>query len=239
MDLSDPYDGFSKVFDRIVPEHKYQNWEAFILSIWNKKNIFPTTLLDIACGTGKNAIRFSQRDIEVFGIDSSLSMLSIAKAKKSSVHFTKGHFLNFNLPKKVDAAICLDFSTNYILRSDEFVDFLNRVYENLNAKGILIFDFKPAKMFLKKEKHLANQDFTFDWVCNLEHAPFVVIDMDTYLKKENQRFKERHIERGYTLEEIRSIVSQTQFKTAEYYDNCQDKIPADSSELIQVVLQKI
>ena len=140
-DIADPYDGFSRVFDKVVSKAKYEKWEAWIRSVWLKHNFSPKSLVDLACGTGINSIRFAKYIPEVFGVDSSKSMLTEARIKKCQVHFLHGYFLNFRLPTKVDAAICLDFSTNYILRKEEFVEFLERVHEHLNKGGIFVFDF--------------------------------------------------------------------------------------------------
>lgn len=237
MNIADPYDGFSKVFDRVVSVPKYDKWEQWIKQVWKKHNFAPKSLLDLACGTGINSIRFANQNIEVFGIDSSPSMLNEARKKSDKVTFLNGHFLNFTIPKKVDAAICLDFSTNYILRQNEFVEFLNRVYQSLNDGGIFIFDCKPTNSFVKKEKHLKEKDFTFDWVCNIENAPFVIIEIKISLNN-GSNFDERHIERGYSPEELKQIVQCTKFGLLEAYDNCKLREPNDKSELIQFVLKK-
>ena len=237
MNIADPYDGFSKVFDRVVSAPKYDKWEQWIKQVWKKHNFAPKSLLDLACGTGINSIKFAKENIEVFGIDSSPSMLDEARKKSDKVIFLNGHFLNFTIPKRVDAAICLDFSTNYILRQNEFVEFLNRVYQSLNNGGIFIFDCKPTNSFVKKEKHLKEKDFTFDWVCNIENAPFVIIDIKISLNN-GSNFDERHIERGYSLEELKKIVQCTKFDLLEVYDDCQRKESNDKSELIQFVLKK-
>ena len=175
--------------------------------------------------------------MEVFGVDNSPEMLDEAVKKKIPATFIRGHFLNFAVPKKVDAAICLDFSTNYILRQDEFVEFLNNVYESLNDGGMFIFDFKPIKAFPRKEKHLKAEDFSFDWVCSIENAPFAVIDIRISLYGGNV-FNERHIERGYTADEVRNIVRSTKFDVVAVCDNCELKEPNDESEMIHFILRK-
>ncbi len=241
MTFVDPYEGFSKVFDKVVSKNKYDKWEEWIKEIWSKNNVSPNSLLDIACGTGNNAIRFAGDNIEVWGIDNSTNMLNEARRKTSNVKFLKGHFLNFYLPKKVDAAVYLDFSTNYILKYEESIEFLKRVYDFLNVNGIFIFDFKPLKSFTKKEKHLCEKDFTYDWECNIENDPFVIIDISVSINENGkvEKFKERHIERGYTVDEIKKIIQATHFKLIEIYDNCILKEPNNDSELIQIALKKV
>ncbi len=235
MNISEPYEGFSKVFDRVVSPEKYDRWERWIRETWTGNGLSPRSLLDMACGTGINSARFAG-EMEVFGVDSSQSMLAEAVKKRIPATFIRGNFLNFTLPKKVDAAICLDFSTNYILRQDEFAGFLDKVYESLNDGGMFIFDFKPAKAFPKKEKHVKGSDFSFDWTCSTENAPIVAVDIR--IAVDGKVFNERHVERGYTADEMKRIVRSTKFDVVAICDNCELKEPADESEMIQFVLKK-
>lgn len=240
MSIADPYQGFSKVFDKVVSGPKYDLWESWITQTWQKYEFQPASLLDLACGTGINSIRFANRGLKVYGIDSSDAMLQEAQRKGSNVTFSRGHFLNFTIPKKVDAAICLDFSANYILRTEEFVDYINRVYDSLNHGGIFIFDYKPTGAFSKKEKHLRENDFSFDWTCDTSWSPFIRVDIETTLNDNGKitHFQERHIERGYTLSEMEAIIQTTRFQLLELCDNCQPKEPTDNSDLVQVILRK-
>ena len=194
-------------------------------------------VIDIACGTGINSIRFSKEGIKVIGIDSSLDMLKIAKNKVSSAQFFYGNFLNFNIPNNVDSAICFDFSTNYILTKKDFKNFLNRVYKCLNANGIFIFDFKPLASFAKEEKHL-NKDFIFDWTCQISNSPIINIGIKI-VTKDGGKFEERHVERGYKIDEIKNMIAETKFKLVRAYDNCLRTTPNDNSKLVQIVLRKL
>jgi len=114
---------------------------------------------------------------------------------------------------------------------------LNRVYESLNEKGIFIFDCKPTNSFKNKERYLEEKDFTFEWVCNTKNAPFVIIDINTTFK-DGTKFNERHIERGYSVDELKQIIQSTKFELLEIYDTCELKEPNNESDLIQFVLKK-
>lgn len=236
MRISDPYVGFSKVFDKVVSDKKYDKWEIWIKQVWEKFDFSPQSLLDLACWTWKNSIRFSKY-CQVVWIDSSKFMIEQAAKNYTNIDFLLWHFLNFTLSYKVDCAICLDFSTNYILRSSEFIDFLNRVYDNLNDWWMFIFDFKPTKSFVKKERHLQESDFEYKWVCNSDYSPFVIIDITVDLKNW-QITQERHIERWYELDEILDIIKSTKFTLLEIYDNCISKEIDENSDLVQLVLRK-
>ncbi len=237
-----PYDGFSLVFDNVVKKKKYTKWYRFIREIWNMNKLKPKTLVDLACGTGNNSIIYAKKNIKVQGIDQSKKMLKIARSKKGNrdIKYTLASFDNFKIPAKVDAAICLDFSTNYILSKRYFVKFLKRVYTSLKPGGIFIFDFKPTEAYLKKELHLKKKRFSFDCVFDIKNKPFVKADIIVNIikGKKNMSFIEKHLERGYNLKEMKKIVNKTDFDIIGFFDNCNPKEPAEECELIQVALRK-
>jgi ubiquinone/menaquinone biosynthesis C-methylase UbiE len=169
-------------------------------------------------------------------------MLKIAKSKRKNldIKYIEASFSNFKIPTKVDTALCLDFSTNYILSNKDFVRFLKRVYNFLKPGGIFIFDFKPTEAYLKKELHLKKRKFSFDCVFDIKNKPFVNADMRVTIKKgkENLSFIENHLERGYNLKEMKNIVNKTNFDIIGFFDNCRFHDPSKNCELIQVALRK-
>jgi len=232
-----PYQAFSKVYDKVVSPEKYDKWEKFIDKVWRENYLKPKSMLDLACGTGINAIRYSKRGIQVFGVDASEDMLKIAMRKSHKVKYFKADFLNFSMPHKVDAVICLDFATNYLLTPNDILFFVNRVYRFLNPHGIFIFDFKPLGSFANEEKHAKYKDFKFDWVCDLTKSPIVNIQI-TITTKSGTQTREHHIERGYGLEEMKQIIAKSKFKYIKAYNNCLPTEPSENSKLIQIVLKK-
>src|SRR3989338_1314552 len=85
--VADPYHAFSQVFDRIVSQEKYDKWERWIREVWEYHDFHPKSLVDIACGTGINAIRFSSPELQTYGVDRSDAMLAEARKKGSDVQF--------------------------------------------------------------------------------------------------------------------------------------------------------
>jgi len=246
----EPYESFCFVFDEIAEktEHervKYGNWHKFIKTIWKNGGLKPESLVDFACGTGSNSVIYAKEGLKVYGIDKSKGMLAVAKKKSKNLNITfiHGSFMDFKLPCKVDAAICLDFSTNYLLSKEEFIKFINRVFDVLDDNGIFIFDFKPCEAFLKKELHVKDDNFSFDCMFDIKNKPFVNVEMKIKVKDKNKNeikeYLEKHLERGYNIDEMKEIVSKTKFKLIGFFDDCKFQEPKNDSELIQVVLRKI
>jgi ubiquinone/menaquinone biosynthesis C-methylase UbiE len=83
-------------------------------------------LLDLACGTG-NHLRFLSRKFECVGLDTSQSMLRVARKKLPEVRLVRGSIEDFRLDKKFDAITCLFSAIGYV----EDVPALNRAVQNI------------------------------------------------------------------------------------------------------------
>ena len=77
------YQKFAAVYDSIMDDSLYDKWTDFSLRHFpkNKKK-----LLELACGTGIQSIRFKQAGFDVTGLDLSADMLDLAKKRAQSAH---------------------------------------------------------------------------------------------------------------------------------------------------------
>lgn len=240
MVRGDRYDFFSMIFDDVVLKEKYLRWEEFILRVWYNHDWSPDSLLDLACGTGNNLEIYAKRGIFVYGVDKSVKMLKKAAEKKISGKYQllESSFSDFRINTLVDAAICLDFSTNYILSASEFVRFLDRVYAYLASGGIFVFDFKPTKAFPAKNLIKKVGRYEFNCIFDISNSPLVNAQITVSDLEAGIVYKELHEERGYDIEEIQTIVERSKFKNCKMYDNCKIRDPSPDCELIQVVVRK-
>lgn len=89
------YQKFAAVYDSIMDDSLYDKWTDFSLRHFpkNKKK-----LLELACGTGIQSIRFKQAGFDVTGLDLSADMLDLAKKRAQSAHldipFIQGNMLD-------------------------------------------------------------------------------------------------------------------------------------------------
>tara|TARA_Y100000389_G_scaffold205137_1_gene263885 strand:- start:12866 stop:13309 length:444 start_codon:yes stop_codon:yes gene_type:complete len=100
-------------------------------------NDFPTTFLDIGCGTGKNMIYANKLGYDTYGIDNSQIAIDICKNKKLNV--TKLDLLNLQLSKKFDRIFC-----NFLhIKSQNAI--INLIL-HLDIKGELIISIPNTKI---------------------------------------------------------------------------------------------
>lgn len=92
------------------------------------------TLLDIGCGSGFSAEYFSNKGINVTGIDLSEEMIRIAKEKHPSVNFQVADMRTFKPSTKIDV-VYAGYSMFHFPQED-FERTLENIKTYLNKKGI-------------------------------------------------------------------------------------------------------
>lgn len=208
---ADPYEAFARIFDRIVTQSKYPRWERAVRAAWRSHGLSPRSLADLACGTGNNAIRYAA-EMTTYGVDQSPAMLSELRRKdvRGLVRPVQADMRHVMLPP-VDAAICLDFSTNYLLTADDFTAFVRNTARWIRPGGLFVFDAKPFEAFPSKQRSEATEDYSFDWRCKPDDGRLVRIEIEIGLHQPDgswQRWRENHVERGYAPDEVVRIAER-------------------------------
>ena len=70
------YETFAAVYDAVMDDSLYDLWTDFSLRHL-PKTMDKKKLLELACGTGIQSVRFSQAGFDVTGLDLSLSLIHI------------------------------------------------------------------------------------------------------------------------------------------------------------------
>lgn len=244
-EFSDTYSLFAEFYDSVQNYTKYLKWQKFIEEVWSQNDLSPESLLDIACGTGSNSVLYSKKGLDVEGLDISREMLVKAKKKieedNLNIKLRNESFLDFNLERKFDAAICLDFSTNHILSEKDFAKFINNVYNSLKKGGIFIFDFKPLKDFKRKFDSLSTftkfGNFEYSWTTEYD-LPYAYLTLTLRDLENNKEYSSVSKERFFSLEEIKKVIFNSNFNLIGIYDDYSFQKPDDSSKFWVFVLQK-
>jgi SAM-dependent methyltransferase len=109
--FSDPVVRF---WDAVIPPQATQADVAFIMR--HVGVVPPSTIADIACGTGRHAIALAKAGFEVTAIDASPAALKIGHAAACHglpPNFQRSDMLKFKLAAPVDALICMGNSIGY------------------------------------------------------------------------------------------------------------------------------
>jgi len=244
------YDNFAQIYDLLMDDVDYKKWAEYLHHLIERhKGINISTVLDLACGTGNITIPMARLGYNLWGIDASEQMLSIAE-NKARIHGEKIKFLrqdmrDLHLTKKFDAVICACDGINYITDKNE----LNKVFQGvnriLNPGGIFIFDISS---FYKLERILGNNIFIeekngifYSWENEFDdNSSIVTMRLNFFVPdgKLYRRIEEIHIQKAYKVEDVYEILIKTDFRDIEVFDEFRYTEPDEKSERIFFAVKK-
>jgi SAM-dependent methyltransferase len=108
-------------------------------------------VLELGCGTG-SILRHLKSSYEVYGLDLSSKMLSIARKKVPKAKLTRQNMVDFRIDERFDAVLCVFDSINHIRRFSDWKRVFARVRKHLLPGGCFIFDINTQR---KLERHIA------------------------------------------------------------------------------------
>ena len=111
-------------------------------------------VVDLACGTGRHAIALEQLQHELLGVDSSESMLRVARknaaAAGARVDFLEGDLRTLDIAgAPFDAAACLFDSIGYVATNEALKQTFRGIHRTVRPGGLLVFEFWHAAAMLR------------------------------------------------------------------------------------------
>ncbi|MFS1513573.1 class I SAM-dependent DNA methyltransferase [Chengkuizengella sp. SCS-71B] len=250
------YEGFANYYDVLMEDMPYSQWIEFAESCWNKHGK-PKTVVDLGCGTGNISIPLAKKGYQVYGIDLSSDMLTVATQKEinymstikqngGSITWLEQDMKDLELPSSVDCIISFCDCYNYITDESHIIQSFQKVYEHLEHKGLFIFDMLTESQF---QFYAEEQPFTYNeenlsyiWTCDydtrhqeIEHdlTIFAQQSSSNYLK-----INEIHTQRAYSLEWIKSQLSHAGFINISSYGDFEFESPNDATNRVFFVANK-
>lgn len=233
------YETFARVYDSIMDDSLYDLWTDFSLRhLPKKKN---AKLLELACGTGIQSIRFKQAGFDVTGLDLSQDMLDLAekraKSAKVNIPFVQGNMLDLSSVGTFDYVTCYSDSICYMDDEVDVGDVFVQVYQHLNEGGTFIFDvhstYQTDEVFPGYSYHENAEDFAMVWDTYEDEAPHSVVHELTFFIQDEDgrftRFDEVHEERTYDLLTYDILLEQAGFNKVKVYADFEDKEPTETS----------
>jgi SAM-dependent methyltransferase len=132
-----------------------------------KRRLAPSTMVDLACGTGSLALLMARRGWRVWGIDASGGMLAEAWKKSAPtglpVIFLRQDMRTFHIPEAAGVAVSVFDSLNHLLTPKDLKAAFRRVHAAVAPGGWFMFDVNNERCFRllwTREQSLTHRDFT-------------------------------------------------------------------------------
>lgn len=257
------YQDFAYVYDAFMDETPYEEWCDRIDVLVRKYGVSEpkrnangvldsekNLVVDLGCGTGTLTELLYQKGYDMIGVDNSESMLGIAMDKRtvseSEILYLLQDMRELELYSTVGTVISVCDSVNYILEEEELLQVFSLVNNYLYPGGIFIFDFNTEYKYREiiGDTTIAEnrEDCSFIWENYYDEDSCInQYDVTIFAKEENElfrRFTETHYQKGYTPEQIVSLLEQAGMTLVELRDADTEGNVTAKSERVLVVARE-
>jgi len=220
-----PYEKLAQIYDFVMRHVDYDMWAEYVLDLLKIADVRPNTLLDVSCGTGSFLSQLRGKIDCLYGFDTSFAMVAEARQKESlqGMPLWVGDIRRFGLRRRVDAAVCLYDSINYLLNLEAVQLALENLYEATTPKGVLVFDICTIQNselnFSNYYENKKTKTFSytrwshFDRISQIQFTEFQI-----KFKGDGTTYHEVHRQRIYPTEQIVDVIDQTPWKLQGAFD---------------------
>ena len=248
--MTEAYSDFAAVYDTLMDNIPYDKWFSYLHELLTEYGINGGIIAELGCGTGSITERLAKSGYDMIGIDNSPSMLDVAESKKadnnSSSLYLCQDMREFELYGTVAACISICDSINYITEPDDLLTVFKLVNNYLDPKGIFIFDFNTKHYYknVVADATIAEdrEDISFIWDNYYDEENDInELSLNIFVKENDnlyRKYEELHLQRGYTLSEIKELIEESGLEFVASYDAF-TKNPADENcERIYVIARE-
>jgi ubiquinone/menaquinone biosynthesis C-methylase UbiE len=155
----DKYDFVAEFYDYVVPYRDRQDVTFFVEMAQHSAG----PVLEIGCGTGRVLIPTAKAGIEIVGLDSSSSMLSVCRERlsrepaevQSRVQLVQGDMRQFDLGRMFDLVTIPYRPFEHLITIEDQLSCLASIHRHLVRGGRLTLDvFNPDLSSLVEEQYL-------------------------------------------------------------------------------------
>lgn len=242
------YETFAEFYDKLTSNAEYEKRARYILDVLKEHNHEPGLTLDLACGTGTLTILLKKLGVDIYGIDGSADMLSVALQKAAEegeqILFLRQKMQSLDLYGTIDTCVCTLDSINHITDKAVLQKAFEKVSLFMNPEGVFLFD---ANTVYKHQNVLSDNVFVFDTdevYCVWQNTPtgdrVTDISLDFFIPEGNTyyRMNESFSERAYTVEELTEMLSTAGFEVEAIYGDLTMETPKADEQRLQIVARK-
>ena len=241
-----PYSILAAGYDVVMEHVEYEFWAQYVHRLLQAHHPDPQRVLELGCGTGTFALEMVHLgDYDYTATDRSPQMIHVAGAKarlhRAPIRCQVADFTDFSVEDPVDVVLLLYDGLNYLLEEDDVRALLRCSYDALRPGGLFVFDQSTPANSLNNEAFFEDRGGAegFDYVRTSRYDPDSRLHTTTFdIHVEGRTFHERHVQRAYDLEEIRTLVAETRFDEVAAYDGFSTAPASTASERVHWILRK-
>lgn len=241
------YGGFASVYDLFMDETPYEEWGAFVDQSLREHGAGGGLVLDLCCGTGTLTEYLAKKGYDMIGVDNSYDMLDVAMHKKElsglDILYLCQDMRDFELYGTVAAVVSICDSVNYMTEPEDLLTVFRLVNNYLDPDGLFLFDFNTDYKYrevIGDTVIAENRDEgSFIWENSYdEESGINEYDLTIFKPVGDselfEKIEEVHFQKGYTLEEIRTLIERSGMVFEKAMDADTHGAVTDHSERVYV-----
>ena len=186
-----------------------------------------TTLLDVACGTGRHSEHLID-SFDVTGLDLDPNLLALARTRVPQATFLEGDMTSFDLGRQFGAIICMFSAIGYAGTIERLDAAIKSMARHMEPGGVLIFEpwFSPEAFEEGRRDVLeaGSGDLYIERTAvSSVRGPQSVVEFDYVVRDDStgaeQRFSERHVLGLFTNQDYESAIDRAGLELAEFEED--------------------
>lgn len=131
----------ARFYDAVYSDKDYPAESRGIAEVIRSRNTAASTLLDVACGTGKHLEYLVAGGWDCDGVDLDSAMIEIARERVPGVPLHEADMVTLDLgEKRFDAVVCMFSSIGYTQTVDRMNKAVTAMAAHLNPGGVLVVE---------------------------------------------------------------------------------------------------
>ncbi len=244
------YTAFAEVYDAFMDNIPYGEWADYVQSLLTEYGVRDGLVLELGCGTGNLTELLASMGYDMIGVDCSGDMLGTAMEKREAsgldILYLHQDMREFELYGTVRAVVSVCDSMNYITEYEELKQVFRLVNNYLDPGGLFVFDlnteYKYREILGSQTIAESREDCGFIWENEYDNeAKLNEYDLTLVIREEGQlyrRYEETHIQRAYSLEEVREALLESGMEFVAVYNAFTRDCPEADSQRIYVIARE-
>ena len=241
-----PYSAIARGYDLIMEHVSYEYWAAFTDKVLHEFHPSPRRILELGCGTGTFAVALQPlRDYDYVGTDRSAEMIDQARVKAGEAEvparFEVQDFTSFQCDEPFDAVVLLYDGLNYALDIASLEALFACTFAALKPGGLFFFDQSTPANSINNEAYFEDEgdDDDFSYVRGSHYDRETRLHTTTFEVYVDERaYFERHVQRAYTIDEVRAPVLKAGFDIVTTFDGFTSQIATEASERVHWIVRR-
>lgn len=130
----------ARIYDAVYSFKDYGAEAERVHELIQERSPGASSLLDVACGTGKHLEQFRRWYPDVAGVDLDEGLIEIARERLDDVPLQRADMTSFDLERKFDAVTCLFSSIGYVGTVERLTSAIAAMAAQLAEGGVLVVE---------------------------------------------------------------------------------------------------